>query len=387
MRPENVDHEQQQTSGPALTVAQRVSGGAMISVHERHATSPRILFIPVSAQQGIGEYARSHEIAIAVSQRLPHADIHFVLNKMAPYAASVPFRTTWLPSSATFHPHKVAALIREYCPTLVIFDNAGRTVQLKAASEVNARVVFISSRSRQRRKAFRLRWMQLIDEHWIAYPEFVAGSLSPIERLKLKLMDRPVVRYMDTVMPEIGPLESERIVTRFGLQRESYVLVVPGGGTGHPGAENGPQVMAEAAARLAMQGHQIMLVGGDAPSSLQPATLRHSPRLPMSDLAALMGHARVVITNGGDTLLQAMACARACVATAIAGDQVSRIARCAEAGLVVGSSLDARELERAALSLLRDESRRTNQQALLSRLGITNGIGAAVDAISTLAVV
>ena len=247
-----------------------------------HGDGPRLLFIPVSAQQGAGEYARAREIALAVSNRLPHAQIHFVLSKAAPYAASVPFSTTWLPSSATFHPQRVAKLIREYLPTLVIFDNAGRTAQLKAAHEVGARIVFVSSRPRQRRKAFRLHWMQLIDEHWIAYPEFVAGSLSWFERLKLALPNRPVVRFMDTVMPETDLSESESVVKRFGLQRDHYVLVVPGGGTGHPGAENAPQVMAEAAQRLAMRGHPTILVGKSTLTASSPPLLRHAPSLPMS---------------------------------------------------------------------------------------------------------
>jgi len=347
--------------------------------------SPRLLFIPVSAQQGAGEYARATAIALAVSQRLPRAEIHFVLNRLAPYASSVLFSTTWLPSSATFHPHRVAALIRDYRPSLVIFDNAGRTAQLKAAREVGARVVFVSSRARQRRKAFRLRWMRLIDEHWIAYPQFVAGPLSGFERLKLRLPHAPVVRFMDTVMPEIGPNESESVVRRYGLQKDRYVLVVPGGGTGHPGAENAPQVMAEAAARLATQGLQTFLVGGEAPVRAPANLLGHAPRLPMAELTALMRQARVVVTNGGDTLLQALACAKACVAAAIAADQVRRIARCEAAGLVVSSSLDARSLERAALSLMSDERRRTHQLALVSRVGITNGMGTAVNAIATLA--
>src|SRR5260370_590230 len=63
-----------------------------------------------------------------------------------------------------------------------------------------ARVVYISARRRQRNKAFRLRWMRLIDEHWIAYPKFIAGDLGLIERLKLKFMHRPAVRYLDVIL-------------------------------------------------------------------------------------------------------------------------------------------------------------------------------------------
>jgi spore coat polysaccharide biosynthesis predicted glycosyltransferase SpsG len=114
--------------------------------------------------------------------------------------------------------------------------------------------------------------------------------------------------------------------------------------------------------------------------------LKYVPRVPMTELTALMKQAQIVVTNGGDTLLQTLACAKACVATAIAGDQDHRIAKCEAAGVILRSSLNAHALERAALSLLSDERRRGSQLDLLSRLGIKNGMNLAVDAISTLAV-
>ncbi|MGH8311222.1 MAG: hypothetical protein ACRETX_15675, partial [Steroidobacteraceae bacterium] len=106
-----------------------------------------------------------------MKRRRPEADIRFVVSREAPYAESVPFHTTLLPSSPTFHPRQVAELMTEFKPGLVVLDNAGRTAQLHAARAVGARVVFVSSRERQRRRAFRVRWMRLIDEHWIALPE------------------------------------------------------------------------------------------------------------------------------------------------------------------------------------------------------------------------
>src|SRR5687767_8709971 len=101
----------------------------------------------------MGEYARCLAIAQAFVQRRPDADIRFILSRMAPYAADPPFPTTLLPSSPTLHSREVIALIEEFHPDLVIFDNAGRTSQLKAARREGARTIFITSRSRQRRKA------------------------------------------------------------------------------------------------------------------------------------------------------------------------------------------------------------------------------------------
>jgi len=81
----------------------------------------------------MGEYARCLTIATALARRAPGLEMHFALSRAAPYATDTPFPTTLLPSSATFHPHEVRALIRELEPRVVVFDNAGRTIQLRAA--------------------------------------------------------------------------------------------------------------------------------------------------------------------------------------------------------------------------------------------------------------
>ena len=178
--------------GGSAVPAGLVASGARSMVHRLWLSGAlRILFVPVSGPYGMGEFARSAAIASAVLERWPPAAVHFVLSRQAPYAARAPFPVTLLPSSATFHSAAVIDLMRNWRPDVVVFDNAGRTRQLEAAHRLGARIVFISSRRRQRRRAFRLRWMRLIDEHWIAYPKLIAGDLGLLERVKLKLLRPP----------------------------------------------------------------------------------------------------------------------------------------------------------------------------------------------------
>src|SRR5262249_28114825 len=138
-----------------------------------------------------------------------------------------------------------------------------------------------------------------------------------------------------------------------------YVLVVPGGGTDHPGAENAPDIIAAAARHIAERGVPTVLVGVTPSGHLErppPHTLHVAPRMPMAQLAELMRGARLVVSNGGDTLLQAIAAARPCIAVPIAGDQAHRIARCEKRGLAVASRLDSQALSQDALNLLADSA-------------------------------
>ncbi|MDP9015024.1 MAG: hypothetical protein M3O41_20645 [Pseudomonadota bacterium] len=365
--------------------------------------APRFLFVPVSGAFGMGEYARSLAIAQGVAARWPSASIRFILSREAPYAASTPFAATMLASSPTFHSTAVIDVIRTWRPDVVIFDNAGRTAQLRAARRSGARVVYISARPRQRRKAFRLRWMRLIDEHWIAYPEFIAGELHSLERLKLTFMRRPAVRYLDVIMARDhgGGMERasgahrDALMARLGCVPNSYVLVVPGGGTGHAGAPLAIQQFLDAAGMLAAAGIAAIFVGRAPPPSedaggppcaepTSAARLLQLGPLPQTDLALLMRGARLIIANGGSTLLQAIACAKACVAVPIAGDQRERIRRCSRAGVAVAAPLDSAVIAKTAMDLLRDDAALDTLAGRAIALGLADGVDVALRAMTTL---
>jgi hypothetical protein len=345
--------------------------------------TPRLLFVPVSGAFGMGEYARSLAIAKGAERRWPSASIRFMLSRAAPYAAATPYPATLLESSATFHSAAVIDLLREWRPDVVIFDNAGRTAQLRAAKRYGARVVYISARRRQRRKAFRLRWMRLIDEHWIAYPEFIAGAPSGIERLKLKCMGRPKLRYLDVIMERprdtgTPPARDAEDIFAAG----DYALVVPGGGTGHPGAADAVARFLEAARGLAAAGVNTIFVGAAAAGPFP--SLRMKGSLPQPELVELMRGARLILTNGGSTLLQSIACAKPCVAAPIAGDQEERIRRCVQAGVTLAAPLEAIGMQQAALELWHDEPR---LEALVGRsiaLGLTDGVEVALRSLQAL---
>jgi UDP:flavonoid glycosyltransferase YjiC (YdhE family) len=332
----------------------------------------------------MGEYARSLAIANGAAARWPDAAIHFMLSREAPYAARSPHPATLLASSPTFHSAAVIEWIESWRPDVVIFDNAGRTAQLRAARRCGARLVYISARPRQRRKAFRLRWMGLIDEHWIAYPEFLAGSLRVLERLKLAVLHRPRVRYLDVILSaERAPPDAMRAGARFAAGE--YVLVIPGGGTGHPRARHAVEEFLAAARGLAATGIDTILVGreptaGDAAA----AHLLLLGMLPQAELAHLMRGARLVIANGGSTLLQAIACGKPCIAVPIAGDQGERVRRCEAAGAALGAALEAGAIQAAAAALLDDAQALAELRGRAVALKLGDGVEVAVDALDAL---
>jgi ADP-heptose:LPS heptosyltransferase len=342
------------------------------------------MFVPVSGPTGMGEYARCRTLAHAVRTRWPDAAVHFLLSEQAPYARATPYDYTLFPGSPTLHDEAGRAAIRAFRPDVVVFDNAGRKGQLATAHRLGAGVVYVSSRWRPRTKAFRLRWLPFVDEHWIPYPESVGGALTRFERLKQRLMGRPRVRYLDVLMPEVAPAARAAVLARRGLRDGGYVLVVPGGGTAHPNARSAPAVYEDVAMRLAAAGHATVVAGRDAPDGAADRGVHWAGRLPTDELTALLGGARLVVTNGGDTLLQALACGRPVIAAPIAADQPARLEKCAARGGVVPVALDADALAGAALAALTDAPELARLADAARAQGYTNGIGTVLEAFGAL---
>jgi ADP-heptose:LPS heptosyltransferase len=347
--------------------------------------APRLLFVPVSAARGTGEYARCVLIANAARERWPRARIHFVVSREAPYADRVPFDVTLLPSSPTFHVPEVRALIDRFRPHVVVFDNAGRSSQLAAARAAGARTVYVSSRVGRRRRAFRPQWLMRLDEHWIAYPEIIAGPLGWLERLLLRLLRGPQVRFLATLMPREDPQRAAAVLQRFGLIEDRYVLIAPGGGTSHRDMPHVPDIIAAAAVRIAARGIQTVLLGIAPPAGVEvPAALVRVPALPTDELVALIRAARVVVSNGADTLVQVMACGQPCVAVPMSPDQSLRLRRFEEAGVPVGVPLAQEAIVAGAMQLLENSAARELRAREVTRLGFRNELDTALDALGRL---
>jgi UDP:flavonoid glycosyltransferase YjiC (YdhE family) len=160
--------------------------------------------------------------------------------------------------------------------------------------------------------------------------------------------------------------------------------VVPGGGTGHPGVEDAVDQFLGAARTLADAGVAVRFVGprGAAGEEGGSARFQALGTLPQAELAQLMRQARLIVVNGGSTLLQAIACGAACLAVPIAGDQPERIRRCVAAGVALEAPLAAAEIAAKSLTLLRDEPQRSALAARAAGLGLADGVEVALGALA-----
>jgi hypothetical protein len=269
----------------------------------------------------------------------------------------------------------------------MVFDNSGRTGQLKAAKRSGARLVFSSRAPKLRWKAFRLKWMRLLDEHWMVFPTFVIGGLTRLERLKLDAFPNYTVRQFDTLFTPSETGARTAWLERHGLAPGGYVVFVPGGrGEGQRIAEPAEHFIDAAQRFCTTTGCRAVVLTGrrNLPDELG-ANPRLLPRIGPDEVQHLLGDAAMVVSNGGTTMVHTIAHGRPLLAVPLAGDQARRIRRAVRLGIAATAPPDAEAIARAASVLWRDTERRAAMSCRIGELGIANGVDEAVVALRALA--
>jgi glycosyltransferase involved in cell wall biosynthesis len=365
-----------------------VAGPATLQTVRADAPPPRILFSPVSGPGGAGELMRCLIIARELAKAEPAADIRFLVNRAAVFRESVNFPIIDCDASPTNSTPQVLAAIDSFRPDVMVFDNSGRTAQLRAAKRAGARLVFSSRAPKLRWKAFRLKWMRLLDEHWIVFPTFVTGGLTRLEQFKMSLFPHYGVRQFDTLFTLSDPQARRAWLAGHGLEPGGYVVFVPGG-RGEATRVAEPAELFIAAARefvaatgqrtVVLTGRKSIVANGDDPR------LTLLPRVEPDEVQYLLSEALVVVSNGGSTMIHVLAHGRPIVAIPLAGDQDRRIRRAVRLQIAESAERTPTAIAATAARLLREPERRAAMCRRTAELGIANGVGEAAAALLALA--
>lgn len=316
----------------------------------------RLLFIPVSSSEGIGEYMRSLSFAHYLDECFPdRLDIHFLLNKHTNYALDCPFDTTLIEQSATKETRKVNQLIEAFKPNLVVFDCAGRAAQMKTAKRAGAKVVFISQHNKKRAKGLKLNRLNLIDRHWVAQPDYCIEKISFSERLKLKLFPLSPPVNVGSFFSQSSSSETYQLLAQLNLTNEAYFLVNAGSG-GH-GEKNQlfADVFYQAAKKIATETglKGVVVFGSNYPNNLpEDDNLIILKSLHASEFVGVLANAKFAVLSAGDSLLQAISLKVPTVAAAISKDQPKRLQNCVDSNLTLAADPTLASLSDAVKQLL-----------------------------------
>ena len=346
-----------------------------------------MLFSPVSGPGGAGELMRCLIIARELAKADPTADIRFLVNRHAVFRESVNFPIIDCEASPTNSTSQVLATIESFRPDVMVFDNSGRTSQLRAAKRAGARLVFSSRAPKLRWKAFRIKWMRLLDEHWIVFPTFVTGGLSRIEGLKLRFFPHYGVRQFDTLFTPSEPEARNAWLAGHGLEPGAFVVFVPGGrGEATRVAEPAELFIAAAREFSAATGQRtVVLTGRKSVTPSDDPNLILLPRVEPDHVQYLLSEALIVVSNGGSTMIHVLAHGRPIVSIPLAGDQDRRIRRAVRLQIAETAERTPQAIAAVAARLLREPERRAAMCRRTAELGIANGVGEAVAALLALA--
>ena len=366
-------------AGSAVTIASASSGPEATG----QALAPRFLFSPVSGPGGSGELMRCLIIARELARAEPAADIRFLVSRTAVFREAVEFPIIDCDASPTNSTPQVLTAIAEFRPHVMVFDNSGRTSQLRAAKRAGARIVFSSRAPKLRWKAFRIKWMRLLDEHWIVFPAFVTGGRTWLERLKLRLYPDYTVRQFDTLFTPSDPQVRAEWLARHELCPGEFVVFAPGGrGEGHMVADPAELFIEAAREFVAATGCcSVVLTGRNNVPTSETPNLRLLPRIGPDEVQHLLAGASMVVCNGGTTLIHTLAHGKPLVAVPLAGDQHRRIRRAVKLQIAVSAERKPAAVAAAATALRGDRDRREAMMRSIAQLGTVNGVEEAVSAL------
>jgi len=159
-----------------------------------------------------------------------------------------------------------------------------------------------------------------------------------------------------------------------------FVLFTPGGGGYRIEGQPVSELFLDAAERLhAATGIECLTLQGalhgGAPERAAPPKTLTLPQVPQPLLRDLLRRAQLVVTNGGNTLTQALSAGAACVAAPLGGDdQPGRIGAYTKAGLLLAAAAQAGALAEAAQALVVEPQRRETLRRQVAATPVVNGI-------------
>ena len=328
-------------------------------------TPLRFLFIPVSSVKGIGEYMRSLILATEIKRRWPEAEIKFILNRHAKYASYCPFDAELLEHSPTKHTADVNRIIDHYLPNVVVFDASGRQTQFVKAKAVGAITVFISQHKKKRRRGMALKRVRFTDFHFVAQPEFAIAPLNFLEKLKFKLLMKPVPECVGILFNQPTVEQSTMTLKKFGVEKDNYLIISAGSGGHKHYGKLVADIFYDAAEHVAQKtGLKTFVVMGSSYPNAIP-TSEHVTVISSLDNAqfiTLLEHAKAAILSGGGALLQALSLQTPVIACPVSKDQPARIKACVQRRIV--SSISLEQLVDKAPSMLNQENLQQLQRNL-----------------------
>ncbi|MGS0826103.1 glycosyltransferase family 9 protein [Shewanella sp. 0m-8] len=348
--------------------------------------SPKFLFVPVSSAEGMGEYMRSLIVANEVKRRWPNATIQFILSRHAPYASTCPYPAALLDDTPTKNIKAVNDFMSFFQPDFVIFDASGRRSQLTHANKLGAKVIFLSQHKRKRSRGMKVLRARVTDSHWVVQPEFVIGPISWLDRLKLKLIDKPEPTVIGPIFVNPNSERQAALLKEYNLSAGGFILLNAGSG----GHTNKQGYIVEEFARAAADIYQatripcVMVYGPNYPNTMFDAEgVTAIDELNHGDFIDLLDAAKVAVLSGGDTLLQAIALKKPTLSVAVSKDQNYRLKVCKERGLTVCSDSNAVLMLAGLTELIRVENLAKLESAL-ALCKCINGLDIGMDIITDL---
>ncbi|MBR9814135.1 glycosyltransferase family 4 protein [bacterium] len=347
----------------------------------------RVLFLPLYSLGGGGELARAIMIAEALRKESPNCDIRFVLpedpgdRQDTSFPFLFPSDTGDDQTRSRLKAEFDRQTLLELQPDVAVFDSGVRSSVLRMCRNQGIRTVFVSARKHPQKKPFRPEWLRLLDAHWIIREDLFSPPYSRGQALLHRWIGRTRITVSDALFRNPDRQALTQQIDGFDKQDNRPLVLWTTGGGGYriDGTPVG-EIYTESALRIA-QLHPVrcLVLAGPLHTGSLPSGNEHVRvvrALSPAAFAAALSQAHLAVTNGGQTVHQALALQTPCVAAPLGGyDQPIRINKYSDTGCIAAAEPNVRSLTAAATALLDEgSSARSSLLARMQQMDVSNAL-------------
>jgi|GEM_PF-5299599 len=296
----------------------------------------KVLFIPSSGTKGSGETLNAFQIFAFLKKKYPSLESKIFLHELSPFIESSPISVITAINTPTRCDDKVIPLIEQFKPNITFFLGAGSKKQIKISKCIGSINIFISFSENLRNRGLRLGRIQHIDLHIVDQYHFLLENLTFLEKIKTYVWEKAKPKYWGPIFNLPTESDIQKTLSKYNLKSSEFILVSVGSGAECDlNGENYSTLIFNSLKNAGLKYPIIQSFGKAYPNDLPKSTEKHfcMNYFEPSEFICLMKTAKLIVTNGGGSLLQAISLNKTSLTCPMVDDQFKRVKICASLNL------------------------------------------------------
>ena len=296
----------------------------------------KVLFVPSSGTKGSGETLNAFQIYQFLKFHFENLESIIFLHEASNFIEESPIPVIKVKDTPTRCNTEILPFFQKLKPDITFFIGAGSKQQIRESKQNGAINIFISFSDNLRSRGLKFGRIQHIDLHLVDQYEFMLNKLSNFEKIKCFLWKKATPKYWGPIFNKPSKEKITATLVKYNLQINKFILVSTGSGAESDSKGlNFSESIYQALKNQNFSDQVIQSFGKAYPHIIPESSTNYSciNYLQPDEFICLMISAKIVVTNGGGSLIQAISLQKKSLSCPMVDDQFPRVEICGKLGL------------------------------------------------------